>query len=195
IKDVESRFVVANKASATKIGRAGPEDLIGKLDCELHPPEIAQQYFTDEQNIIQSGLPMIEKEEYVIDASGVKTWITTTKVPLRNDKNEIFGLIGISRDITKRRLADALRDGQAKILEMIAMSAPLGDVLEHLVLLIESQFKGIIGSVLLLDEDGNHLRRGAAPSLPEAYAQAIDGVRIGPKVGSCGTAAYRRGAV
>jgi diguanylate cyclase (GGDEF)-like protein/PAS domain S-box-containing protein len=195
IKDVKSRFVVANKASAAKIGRAGPEELIGKIDFELHPPEIAQQYFTDEEKIIRSGLPMIEKEEYVIDASGVKTWITTTKVPLRNDKNEIFGLIGISRDVTERRLADSLRDGQAQILEMIAMSAPLGGVLENLVLLVESQLKGIIGSVLLLDETGTHLRRGAAPSLPDSYGYAIDGARIGPNAGPSGTAAYRRESV
>ena len=60
---------------------------------------------------------------------------------------------------------------------------------------MSSQFKGIIGSVLLLDEDSARLRHGAAPSLPEAYVKAIDGVRIGPRVGSCGTAAYRREAV
>ena len=84
----------------------------------------------------------------------MKQAISTTKVPLRNDRNEIFGVAGISRDITERKLADALHEGQAQILEMIAMSAPLGDVLERLVLLIESQFKGIFGSVQLLDETG-----------------------------------------
>ena len=135
---------------------------------------------------------MIDMEEI---AWGLKQWISTTKVPLRNDRNEIFGVAGISRDITERKLADALRDGQAQILEMIAMSAPLEDVLEHLVLLMESQFKGIFGSILLLDETGARLRYGAAPSLPDAYVKAIDGVRIGPKAGSCGTAAYRREAV
>ena len=93
-------------------------------------------------------------------------------------------MAGISRDITERKLADALRDGQAQILEMIAMSAPLGNVLAHLVLLVESQFKGIVGSALLLDENGIRLRPGAAPSLPDSYAKAIDGVRIGPKAGS-----------
>ena len=76
---------------------------------------------------------MIDMEECVFGASGGKTWILTTKVPLRNDRNEIFGVAGISRDITERKLADALRDGQAQILEMIAMSAPLEDVLDHLV--------------------------------------------------------------
>src|SRR5450756_374390 len=61
--------------------------------------------------------------------------------------------------------------------------------------LVESQLTGIFSSVLLLDHDGLHLRHGAAPSLAEAYTKAIDGVRIGPKVGSCGTAVYRREAV
>jgi GAF domain-containing protein len=88
-----------------------------------------------------------------------------------------------------------LRDGQARILEMIAMSAPLGDVLENLVLLVEGQFNGIVGSVLLLDETGTRLRCGAAPSLSDSYAKAIEGVRIGPNAGSSGTAVYRREAV
>ncbi|MDP8995839.1 MAG: PAS domain-containing protein, partial [Pseudomonadota bacterium] len=192
VKDVNSRFLVANKASAIKIGLAGSRDLIGKNDFELHPPQMAQQYFADEQRIIQSGQAMIEKEEAVIDALGVKTWIATTKMPLRNNRNEIFGLIGVSHDVTERRLADTLRESQAHILEMIAMGAPLEGVLDHLVRLVESQLSGIIGSVLLLDEDGQHLRHGAAPTLAESYLKAIEGVRIGPKVGSCGTAAYLR---
>ena len=57
------------------------------------------------------------------------------------------------------------------MLEMIAMGAPLEAVLDRLVRLIESQFTGIVGSILLLDEDRVHLRHGAAPSLPEAYAR------------------------
>jgi hypothetical protein len=124
---------------------------------------------------------MIDMEECVFGASDDKTWISTRKVPLRDDQNEIVGVIGISRDITERRLADALRDGQAKILEMITVSAPLETVLEHLMRLVESQLTGIFGSVLLLDEEGTHLRHGAAPSLAADYTKAIDGVRIAPR--------------
>jgi diguanylate cyclase (GGDEF)-like protein/PAS domain S-box-containing protein len=192
VKDVNSRFVIANQVTAERIGVAGIADLIGKTDFELLPLELAQKFYDDEQQIVRSGQPMLDKEEF---AWGLKQWISTTKVPLRNDQNEIFAVAGISRDITERKLAYTLRDGQAKILEMIAMSAPLDDVLEHLVLLVESQFKGIVGSVLLLDETGTRLRSSAAPSLPDSYAKAIDGVRIGPKAGSSGTAAYRREAV
>jgi len=195
VKDVKSRFVIANQATAARIGLKGPADLIGKTDLELLPSEIAYKFYADEQKIVRSGEPMIDKEEYVFDGAGEKTWILTTKVPLRDERNEIFGVAGMSRDITERKLADALRDGQALILEMIAMMAPLGDVLEHLVHLMESQLKGIVGSVLLLDETGTRLKHGAAPSLPDAYVKAIDGVRIGPNAGPSGAAAYRREAV
>jgi diguanylate cyclase (GGDEF)-like protein/PAS domain S-box-containing protein len=191
VKDAKSRFIIANKTTASENGLAGPEELIGKTDFDLFAPELAQHFFEIEQKVLRSGQPLIDIDESIRDASGKKSR-STTKLPLRNAQDEIFGVIGISRDVTEQKKADALRDGQAQILEMIALSAPLGEVLDQLMRLVESQLSGIFGSVLLLDEDGHHLRHGAAPSLAEAYTKAIDGVRIGPKVGSCGTAVYRR---
>ncbi|MBZ9673505.1 EAL domain-containing protein [Mesorhizobium sp. ES1-3] len=192
VKDSESRFVVANKALAADHGRQHPSEMIGLNDFDLHAPELARQFRASEQDLLRSGQPMVDKEEFIVDASGTGKWLSSTKVPLRNAEDEIFGLVGIARDITARRQADDLRDGQAHILEMIATSAPLPEVLERLMRLIESQLSGIVGSVLLLDKDGTHLHHGAAPSLAKEYTHAIDGTRIGPKVGSCGTAAYRR---
>ena len=81
--------------------------------------------------------------------------------------------------------------GQGEILGMIAANAPLSDTLKRLVLLIEAQAPGMLCSVLLLSDDGDHIRHGAAPSLDENYVKAIDGAPIGPKHGSCGTAMYR----
>jgi two-component system, cell cycle sensor histidine kinase and response regulator CckA len=86
---------------------------------------------------------------------------------------------------------EALLAGQNRILEMIATNAPLEEALTSLVLLIESQFEGMLCSIVLLDEDGQHIHHGAAPSLPDTYRKAIDGIRIGAKVGSCGTAMFR----
>jgi len=80
--------------------------------------------------------------------------------------------------------------GQNLILEKIASGADLAEVLASLVRLIEAQSGGMLCSILLLDEDGVHLRHGAAPSLPESYIKAIDGLSIGPNAGSCGTALY-----
>jgi C4-dicarboxylate-specific signal transduction histidine kinase len=101
-------------------------------------------------------------------------------------------LVGAITDVTDRKRAEALRDGESRILEMIARDAPLEEILENLVLVVEAQFAGLLCSVLLLDQDGQHARHGAAPSLPKAYSEAINGLLIGPKAGSCGTAMYRR---
>ena len=192
VKDRESRFVVVNSALAADCGRDKTSDMIGLTDFDLHAPELAQKFRLIEQNVLNSGQPMVDEEEFVVDASGAGKWLSSTKVPLRNAQNEIFGLVGIAHDITARKQADVLRNGQAHILEMIAMSAPLEDVLDRLMRLVESQLTGIFGSVLLLDKDGSHLRHGAAPGLAKDYTNAIDGIAIGPKVGSCGTAVYRR---
>jgi PAS domain S-box-containing protein len=82
-----------------------------------------------------------------------------------------------------------------RFLEMLATRTPLGEILDRLCRSIEAQASGVLCSVLLLDPDGQHLRHGAAPSLPASYVQAIDGVCIGPTVGSCGTAAYKAAPV
>ncbi len=86
---------------------------------------------------------------------------------------------------------DDFRVGQGQILGMIAANAPLGEILTRLLLLIEAQAPEMLCSVLLISDDGDHIRHGAAPSLSADYVKAIDGAAIGPKNGSCGTAMYR----
>jgi GAF domain-containing protein len=83
------------------------------------------------------------------------------------------------------------RAEQSRVMGMIEANAPLGDILTSLVLMIETQSPEMLCSVLLLSDDGNHIRHGAAPSLPVNYVKAIDGSPIGPKHGSCGTAMFR----
>ncbi|WP_160318770.1 sensor domain-containing protein [Pannonibacter phragmitetus] len=190
VKDTRCRFVLANRAIAADLGLESADSLIGKTDLELHPFPVAMGFFRDERQVLRTGIPLIDKEECIIQPNGARRWFASSKYPLRDDDGNIVGLFGVCRDITERRKADGLRDAQAHVLEMIASSAPLSDVLECMVRLIEGQLDGAICSVLLLDEDGRHLRHGAAPSLPKAYCDAIDGVEIGPSVGSCGTAAY-----
>ena len=77
-------------------------------------------------------------------------------------------------------------------LKMILLGAPLNEVLTSVTRLIEAHSAGMLCSIFLLEEDGLHLRYGVAPNLSEAYRAATDGLRIGPDVGSCGTAAYLR---
>ncbi|MDP8997545.1 MAG: EAL domain-containing protein [Pseudomonadota bacterium] len=192
VKDTQSRFLVANKALLRDLGLKTQSDAIGLSDLDLHEPTAGQGFYDAEQELVHTGTSQIDKEETFVDPRGTRRWFLSTKIPLRDTNDNIFALVGSARDITERKKAETLRNGQAQILEMIATSSPLEDVLEHLMLLVESQLSGIMGSVLLLDEDGQHLRHGAAPSLAESYLKAINGDRIGPKAGSCGTAAYLR---
>ncbi|HET6892414.1 MAG TPA: GAF domain-containing protein [Pyrinomonadaceae bacterium] len=86
---------------------------------------------------------------------------------------------------------EKFRAEQERIKAMIAADAPLSEILSNLLLMIESQSPEMLCSILLLSDDGNHVKHAVAPSLPENYVKVIDGSPIGPKEGSCGTAMYR----
>jgi PAS domain S-box-containing protein len=138
-----------------------------------------------------------EKTEFefdyrIVHPGGDIRHIHTVGHPAFSPSGDLVEYVGAVIDVTERKRAEALRDGESRILEMIARDAPLEEILEKLVLVVEAQFAGLLCSVVLLDEDGEHVRHGAAPSLPEQYAKAIDGLCIGPKAGSCGTAMYRK---
>ena len=90
----------------------------------------------------------------------------------------------------ERERAKALLAGQNFILQLINEDRPLPEILATICTTIEAQVEGMLCSVLLLDEQGEHLLHGAAPSLPKEYCEAIHGISVGPGVGSCGTAAF-----
>ena len=90
----------------------------------------------------------------------------------------------------EHKRAQAIQAGQRQFLELLATGGTLSETLHSLVHIIEEQWPGMLGLVLLLDEEGRHLHYGAAVSLPEEYTHSIEGLEIGPMVGSCGTASY-----
>jgi PAS domain S-box-containing protein len=104
-------------------------------------------------------------------------------------------LLTVLQDITARKLTEERKKVHQRVLEMLAANAPLKTILEVIALSIEKESPGCMASILLLDRDGKRLRHGAAPSLPEFYNEAIDGLVIGDGVGSCGTAAVTKQTV
>lgn len=108
----------------------------------------------------------------------------------RDNAGKPTRVVGTHADISKLKTSELRESANARIMTMIVNGAPLHSILETLVLFIEELHPSNLCSVLLLDEEGVRLREGAAPHLPAEYNAAIDGVRIGPNVGSCGTAAY-----
>jgi PAS domain S-box-containing protein len=105
---------------------------------------------------------------------------------VRLGDTEVLGLV---RDITDRHRSEAMLGWQAQVLESVATGRSISEVLHGLVLGMEAQMHGGLCTVLLLE--GNRIHVAAAPSLPDVYNRAIEGVEIGPQAGSCGTAAYR----
>jgi PAS domain S-box-containing protein len=133
-----------------------------------------------------------EQDYRIVHPGGEVRDIHVVGHPVLSRSGDLVEFVGTVIDVTERKRAEALRDGESRILEMIARDARLEEILEKLVRVVEAQFAGLLCSVLLLDEDGQHVRHGAAPSLPKAYVEVINGQRIGPQAGSCGTAMYCR---
>ena len=178
VKDKDGKFLVANKALAADWNFEDPSQMIGRDDFEHHSLDISEEFRRCEIEVMNTGKPMIDREEFMLNAAGADKWILTTKVAFRNSKNEIDGVVGISKEITERKRFELVRSGQAELLEMIATSAPLEDVLLRLVRLVESQISGIRCSILLLENDGLHLRHVAAPSMPKSFIDAVDPIAL-----------------
>ena len=162
----------------------------GEFYQRIHP-EDRDRTVDDLEKAIRAGTNVEARFRVVIPEEETR-YMYGIGHPVVQPSGNTGEFVGAVMDVTERNRAEALRDGESGILERIARDAPLEETLGNLVRVVESQFAGLLCSVLLLDEDGEHVRHGAAPNLPKAYSEAIDGLSIGPKTGSCGTAMYRR---
>jgi PAS domain S-box-containing protein len=110
-KDRESRFIRINKAVRLRkdIAMSDPAETLGKTDFDFFTEEHARQAYEDEQEIMRTGQPIVDTEEKETWPDGQVTWVSTTKMPLRDPQGHIIGTFGISRDITERKqVAEAL---------------------------------------------------------------------------------------
>ncbi len=121
--------------------------------------------------------------------NGSAFWLELTTSPVRDELLRITHYVAVMIDITRRRARDLERETERKVLEAVAAGGSLASLLAAVIGNYERQFEGMRGSILLLDSAGQHLLHCAAPSLPQAYCDEIDGIAIGLGVGSCGTAA------
>ncbi|MBV8859514.1 MAG: PAS domain-containing protein [Acidobacteria bacterium] len=107
-KDTESRFTRVNRHAPYRGGNA-PEDVVGKTDFDFFVEEHARAAYEDEQRVMQTGVPLVDKEECETYTDGSQTWLSTTKVPIFDGEGRVAGLVGISRDITERKRAEEAR--------------------------------------------------------------------------------------
>ena len=98
-KDEQNRFILVNKAKAQH-SMISPEEMIGKTDFDFLPHEQAQKIVDDDKNIMQSGQPIVNKEEKITNNDGSERWLSVTKIPWFNAEGDIIVIMGISKDIT-----------------------------------------------------------------------------------------------
>ncbi len=183
VKDAKGTFLIANKMAGEVLGKPRGE-IVGHSDRDVLPPEAAHCNAEDDARARATG-QTLTREVKLADGRV----LVAHKRAIQLDDS--FYLIDASIDVTDWKLADALMISSHHVLELIVGGADLSVVLTTICQRMEVHLPQSMCSILLVDEDGR-LRVSAAPSIAEAYLRGIDGVAIGPEVGSCGTAAFRR---
>lgn len=106
VKDVESRFVVANRQVARSLGAGSPEELIGKRESDFLPSARANNSYENEQRVVCSGQAMFNREEMMLDGQGNQIPVLTTVVPLQDSRGYINGIVGVGRNLSERKLGE-----------------------------------------------------------------------------------------
>jgi hypothetical protein len=197
VEGAELKIALANGAFHELVGRRA---LIGQPLAEALP-EFDVQGIDDIMNgVARSGQPFVGRAMPLTierpDGSFEDALVDVVFQPVPPREGQPAGIFVQGHNVTEDRRSEALRNAHSRVLELAIGDAPLETTLTELIRIVESTSRtGVLGSILLLDADGKHLRHGAAPTLPAAYSSAIDGAEIGACAGSCGTAAYLGAAV
>lgn len=186
LASMDGKLIEVNPAFAKIVGRTISETL-QLTYWDLTPNKYAKQEVQQLELLNSIGhYGPYEKEYFHKDGHLVPVRLQGLVI---NKENEKFIWSSVE-DISQRKKMELLVESEMKILEMIAKRNTLAEILESIVLSIETQTNKYFASILLLDRDGIHVRYGAAPNLPGEYNTAIDGEPIGPSAGSCGTAMF-----
>ncbi|MEU0538235.1 GAF domain-containing protein [Nocardia sp. NPDC005978] len=184
------------EANAGFLATVGAPSGTGSTPAELLPGPAGAQVSAALDRVYRTGEPGAARDLAIpLGRSGQPRTATFdfTYEPRRDAHGRVSGTRLLGVETTQIKQAQRLLAEQRALVEQIARDAPLSEVLDGMARCIEDLApEPILVSVLLADPDGLHLRHGAAPSLPDFYNRAIDGIATGEGVGSCGTAAHRR---
>ena len=188
VRDMKDIITYWNRGAEEQYGWSSQE-AVGRVSHELTQTSFAAPLPEINAELLKTGRWVGE----LIHARRDRTKVTVaSRWALQRDASgNPVAILETNNDVTERKRAEALLAGEKRLLEMVARGESLPLTLDALCRLVEELADGALSSILLLDPNANCLRHGAAPSLPQAYIDAINGIAIGPSVGSCGTAAYR----
>ena len=149
--DIECRKTLANSTDLHYMRAESEAEVIGKNDFDFYPKEIAEKFFEVDNSVIQSGKPLLNIEESLIDINGETRWLLTSKIPMFNNQGKIIGLLGYGRDITERKLAEEeIKIKNQQLLSLNASKDKLFSIIAHD---LRSPFNGFLGLTQIMAED------------------------------------------
>lgn len=193
ILDLDGRLMRTNPAGSEFVERA----------CKTNPEGLpfTQIVAQHERDTVQGAITAAREGEFseiLISSrspSGKKNWWEVSLSPIKSTDGQAHQILAILRDVSKRKRREDFTTLEHNMIEHITSGKPLDDVLEALVLLIEQYSEDTFCCVLLLGDDGKSVQSASAPNFSNDYSKAVHGLPVGPRVGSCGTAMYRKSRV
>ncbi len=163
------------------------EEVIGRRPRELFEGQTAILKLIEDCYAVIAEGRSFHGEEMMIDKQGHPLWVSTVVNPILDGDGKLINAVCILTDITNTKMHEVL---QYKALNAMVREASLQEVLTMVCVELERMAPDVVASILRVDEQGL-LHPVAGPSLPQEYSRALEGLAIGPSVGSCGTAAFR----
>jgi PAS domain S-box-containing protein len=188
VRDMNDVITYWNRGAEERYGWSS-EEAVGRVSHELTQTSFPAPLRDMNAELLKTG--RWEGELVHTRRDRTQVMVASRWALQRDESGNPAAILETNNDVTERRRAEALLAGENRLLEMVARGDSLPLILDALCRLVEELATGAVSSILLFEPSGNCLRHGAAPNLPQAYIDAIDGLVIGPVTGSCGTAAYR----
>ncbi|HEY5232982.1 MAG TPA: PAS domain-containing protein [Verrucomicrobiae bacterium] len=125
-KDIEARKIIANPADLKNLGCKTEDEAVGKTDFDFFPQDIAERFFADDLTVLQTGQPVINREEKVVLPTGETRWLLTSKIPWRDAAGKIIGLVGVGRDVTSQKETEIKLKDERNLLRTLIDHLPDG---------------------------------------------------------------------
>jgi PAS domain S-box-containing protein len=170
-KDAQSRFVKVSKALAKRLNVENSDAVIGKTDFDFFPPGKAREFFEDEQRIIQTGEPLINKVEKHVRKNGDITWSSTTKVPLRSRDGSVVGIVGINRDISDLKLAEQKIEAINRELREASRQAGMAEVATGVLHNVGNVLNSVNVAAGVLSDRLNHSKAAGVSKLSKLLSE------------------------
>ncbi len=182
-------WIEVNQALCDMLGYTA-EEIMATTWAELtHPDDLESNTALYEQ-LIDGSIDEVSVEKRFVQKSHNIIDAHLAVRAVRNTDGSLAYTVSLIEDISLRKMAERREQMRQHTLERVARGGSLKEIMLQVIESAESIYPKSMCSILLLDDEGQHLLSGAAPSLPDFYNEAVNGVKIGMNVGSCGTAAF-----